>query len=137
MFQIIYDRTGDLMDKDVQSESNLYINKLVVRISNDFLNSDIFLIVKYCEELENKIQYKLKGAYFENAELNIVFEMNKNNIPISSFHQINFFWEKINNACLEVFPKHYPIQWKIEITAAEELECVNLEDLFGIEELGL
>ena len=135
MFQIIYDRTGDLEVKDVQSESILYINKLVVRISNKFLNPDIVSIAKQCKDLENKIQCKLKGAYFENAELNIVFEMNKNNIPVSSLHQINFFWEKTNDACLDVFPKHYPIQWKIEITAAEKLEYVDLEDLFGIEEL--
>lgn len=132
MFQIIYDRTGDLMVKDVQSESNLYIKKLVVRISNEFLSPDIVSIARMCKDLENKTQYSLKGAYFEEDELNIVFEMNKNSIPVGSFRQIKSCWERTNNACLELFQNHYPPQWRIEITAAEILEHNDFEDVCDI-----
>ena len=105
MFQISYDRMGDSMVTDAQAESSLYIDKLVVRISKDFLNPNIVSLAKSCRELEDKIHYKLRIAYFEDEELNIVFEMNKDNIHASSIHQLNSIWKKTNNACVEIFQK--------------------------------
>jgi hypothetical protein len=131
MYKLTYEKSGCVPEDEKLFKINANMR---VSIVMDVTGGDILKNEQVCRELAENIgaEISLKGAYFEERELVIHFDVSNWFDSHVVYQQIHFRWNIVNEACIKMFEDIPFICWRISFSIDANH---SLENQFSIDDL--